>query len=529
MMLVCMGLAACGATETPADRAIENGVLIVGNGADPDTLDPHLLIGMPEANIVAALSEGLVVLDPDDSRAVRPGVAERWVHSSDYLRWTFHLRRDARWSDGAPLTARDFVYSFRRMLSPALGSEGADLLYVIRNARAYNRRELTEFAQVGIKAPDDHTLELTLEYPAQYLLPMLAGTNFVPVNRVAVEAGGGIDNPDNRWARAGTYVGNGPFLLSEWHVNREVLVERNPQYWDAANVALNAVRFLPIDDPKAETQAFLAGELHVTQTVAAGALERLREERPGAVNSEAMLGAYLYEFNTRRPPLDDERVRRALALAVDRQTIASSLATGQAAIGGIVPPGIPDYKTVPAAPPRVGEARELLAQAGYPGGAGFPEVTLLINRFTLHRRVADMVTRGWAKNLGIKVKVREASWKTYLARMADDNFDIARSGWVAGYFDPGGFLEIMTSDGISNRTGWSDPAYDALIAEARTTTDRSRHMMLMRKAEDLMLAQQPLIPIMNYSQTYLLDPRVKGWGNSIGGERVYKFMSFASN
>lgn len=529
ILVVALALSACGTRDTTADRAVDNGILIVGNGADPETLDPHLLIGMPEANIASALGEGLVVLDPDDDLNVRPGVAERWVHSSDYLRWTFHLRPDARWSDGAPLTAQDFVFSFRRILSPALGSEAADLLRVIRNAGAYKEGTITDFSKVGIAAKDAHTLELTLEYPAQYLLPMLAGPHFYPVNRTAVEAGGAYDDPANQWARAGTYVGNGPFLLSEWHVNRSILAERNPQYWDAANVALNAVKFIPIEDAAKETEAFLNGDIHVTQHVAEGARDRLENERPGAIVNEMMLGSYLFEINTSRPPFDDPRVRRALSLALDREAIVASVGSGQKAIGGFVPPGIPGYDAMPAPPADPARARDLMASAGFPGGNGFPEMTLLINRYALHRKVAEALCATWSKELGIDVTIREVNWKNYLQIAGNGDFDITRSGWVAGYPDPGAFLEIMETDGSSNSTGWANARYDALLEQARLAEDRSRHLAIMREAELLLLGEQPIIPLMNYSQTYLLDPRVKGWGNSIGGDRVYKFMSFTSN
>ncbi|RVQ65333.1 peptide ABC transporter substrate-binding protein [Croceicoccus ponticola] len=522
-------MAGCDSQERAVDVAMENGVLIVANGADPATLDPHLLIGAPEANIVGALSEGLVIHDPDDTGAVRPGVARSWQHSPDYKTWTFNLRKDARWSDGQPLTAQDFVFSFQRMLAPKLGAEGADLLHVIRNARAYNRGELTDFAQVGIAAPDPYRLVLTLEYPAPYLLPMLAGTAFVPVNQAAVQAGGRIDDADNRWASAGTYVGNGPFLLSEWRVNRFVLLERNPQYWDAGNVALNAVRFVPLGERDAEVTAFIKGDVHVTQSFTGSEIAELKRKRPNAVVTEDMLGAYVYVFNLQQRPFDDVRVRRALALAIDRQKLVEKLGGDRQAIGGFVPPGIPGYDHIGPPAPDVAKARRLLAEAGYPDGRGFPETTILINEFDIHQSVAEAVIAMWRDGLGINVGIRARSWKDYLAASRDRQFQIARSGWVAGYLDPGAFLDILASGGRNNEAGWADPRYDALIAEARAMSDQSSRMATMRKAEDLMLAQQPLIPLLNYSQTYLLDPRVKGWGHSINGNRVYKFMSFSSN
>lgn len=504
-------------------------MLIVANGAEPTTLDPHLTVGQPEANIMSALSEGLVVQDPDDYGAVRPGVAKSWRHSDDFRQWTFELRKDARWSDGRPLTADDFVYSFRRMLSPRLGSEAADLLHVISNAAAYNEGKIDDFAEVGIAAPDPHRLELTLEYPAPYLLSMLAGSAFFPVNRSAVEAGGVYDDAENRWASVGTYVGNGPFLLSEWRVNQFVLLERNPQYWDAANVALNAVRFVPLVNQDEELQAFLDGKVHATTSIPSENLALARKLRPEAIVNEELLGVDMYQFNTRQHPFDDVRVRRALAMALDRQELVREAGGDRKAVAGFVPPGIPGYPTVPVPAPDIERARRLLAEAGYPAGKGFPATTILVNDFKPHREMANRVSAMWRRTLGITVDVQAMSWKNYLDATATRQFQIARIGWVSGYLDPGAFLDILKSIGFRRETGWSDPDYDATIEMARGMTDRAKRMATMRRAEDQMLAQQPVMPISNYSTTYLLDPRVKGWGRSIDGNRVYKFMSFASN
>ncbi|MDR7101346.1 peptide ABC transporter substrate-binding protein [Croceicoccus sp. BE223] len=520
---------ACGDSSAPVDRALENGVLIIANGAEPTTLDPHLTVGQPEANIMSALSEGLVVQDPDDYGAVRPGVAKSWRHSDDFRHWTFELRKDARWSNGQPLTADDFVYSFRRMLSPNLESEAADLLHVISGAADYSEGRIADFEQVGIAAPGPHRLEITLEYPAPYLLSMLAGSAFFPVNRAAVEAGGAYDDAANRWASVGTYVGNGPFLLSEWRANQFVLLERNPQYWDAANVALNAVRFLPLVKQEEELQAFLDGKVHATTSIPAAGLAEARQKRPEAIVNEEMLGVDMYEFNTRQRPFDDVRVRRALAMALDREALVRETGDDRKAVAGFVPPGIPGYATVPVPAPDVAGARRLLAEAGYPGGKGFPGTTILVNDFEPHRDMAARVSAMWQRNLGITVDVQAMSWKNYLQATADRQFQIARTGWLAGYLDPGAFLDILKSNGFRRETGWVDPAYDATIEMARGMTDRAQRMATMRRAEDLMLAQQPVIPLSNYSTTYLLDPRVKGWGRSIDGNRVYKFMSFASN
>lgn len=530
MVACALVMAGCGATETDADRAARDGILLVGNGTDPKTLDPHLLVGLPEDNIVRALSEGLVVQDPDDSFKVRPGVAEKWSHDGAFKRWTFKLRKGAKWSNGTPVTAQDFIFSWKRALSPELEVEGAELLHVIRGGRAYNHGEIRNFADVGVSAPDPHTLIVEMEGPTPYFLPMLASTNFVPVNRSAVDAGGAVDSRTNRWADAGSYVGNGPFLLSEWKLHDYVLVERNPQYWDAQNVKLNAIRFIPIEEPRAEMDDFMKGKLHVTSTVPVDAIPQLRKTRPESLYTDELLGTYAYVFNVEKKPFNDPRVRRALALAIDRDVMIEEVMGGaERPLGGIIPPGMPDYEAIGAPETDLEEARRLLSEAGFEDPADFPQIDLLINRTTRHRRIAEMICSMWKKGLGINAVVREQNWKDYLDSIADGEFEVARSGWVANYNDPMALLDSFESGSLSNDMNWSDASFDALIRQARNTGDRTRRLAILQDAERLMLKQQPLIPLFTYSQTYLVDPRVKGWGHSVSGNHVYKFMSLASN
>lgn len=523
-------MAGCGATETDTDRASRDGILLVGNGTDPKTLDPHLLVGLPEDNIVRALGEGLVVQDPDDSHKVRPGVAESWSHDGEFKRWTFKLRKVAKWSNGTPVTAQDFVFSWKRALAPALEVEGAEQLHVIRNARAYNHGEINDFAHVGVKAPDPHTLIVETENPTPYFLTMLTSTSFVPVNRSAIEAGGAIDSRSNRWADAGSYVGNGPFLLSEWKMHDYVLVERNPQYWDAQNVQLNAIRFIPIEQSQAEMDAFMKGKLHVTSTVPVDALAELRKTRPDSLYTDELLGTYAYVFNTAKKPFDDPRVRRALALAIDRDAIIrDALGDAEKPMGGVIPPGMPDYRSVAASRPNLAEARRLLAEAGYSDISTFPQIDLLTNRLARHRNVAEMIRQMWKNGLGVDAVIREQNWKDYLDSLSEGNFDVARSGWVASYNDPIALMDAFESDSRSNDMNWRDARFDALLAKARGTGNREARLAILEDAERMMLAQQPVIPLFTYSQNYLVDPRVKGWGHSISGNHVYKFMSLAAN
>lgn len=285
MSCLCLGLAACGERERDVDAAVEKGVLLLGNGIEPRTLDPQLNTGAPDGEIIATLSETLVLQDIDDPNGVVPGVAERWEHDASFTEWTFHLRKDAKWSDGTPLTASDFLYSYRRILTPALGAELAELFYSIAGAEAFNKGESDDFARVGIRAPDAHTLRLTLVEPNPYLLNILSTYTFSPVQQAALERHGAMTDRDNTWFEVGKFVGNGPFVLSEWKTNQYVEVRKNPHYWDAANVHLNAIRFFAIENQKSELNAWISGQIHATQGLPVDRIASLRKEFPEALNT----------------------------------------------------------------------------------------------------------------------------------------------------------------------------------------------------------------------------------------------------
>ena len=275
---------------------------------------------------------------------------------------------------------------------------------------------------------------------------------------------------------------------------------------------------------------FMKGKLHVTSTVPVDAIPQLRKTRPESLYTDELLGTYAYVFNVEKKPFNDPRVRRALALAIDRDVMIEEVMGGaERPLGGIIPPGMPDYEAIGAPKTDLEEARRLLSEAGFDDPADFPQIDLLINRMTRHRRIAEVLCSMWKKGLGINAVVREQNWKDYLDSIADGEFEVARSGWVANYNDPMALLDSFESGSLSNDMNWSDASFDALIRQARNTGDRTRRLAILQDAERLMLKQQPLIPLFTYSQTYLVDPRVKGWGHSVSGNHVYKFMSLASN
>ena len=364
--------AGCARRETPAEAGRRTQTLLLGNGAEPQDLDPQTCLALTDYNILLALFEGLTCLDEKTSQPV-PGVAERWEVSADGLAYTFHLRADARWSDGDPLTADDFLYSFRRILSPGLGSEYSYLFYPIRNAEAYNTGKLADFAAVGVSAPDAHTLRLELGHPCPYLPALAALPSWFPVHRATIEKFGRPDQRGTAWTRPGNLVGNGPFVLAEWSPNARIVVAKNPQYWDAAHTTLNAVVFFPDESIATDENTFRAGQLHLTNDLLPDRIAHYRQTAPDTLRIDPLSQTYFLRFNVTRPPLDDPRVRQALGRAIDRAAIARDVLLGSRQPAyALTPPE-------PAATPRPPGCRRILTRpAGcwpppaFPAGRAFP-------------------------------------------------------------------------------------------------------------------------------------------------------------
>jgi len=503
------------------DIARERGILLVGNGSDPATLDPHLASGTPEHHIFDALFEGLVTTAPDDPDANAPGAAERW-QTEDFVHWTFHLRQDARWSDGTPVTARDFLFAYERILTPALAADYAPLLYALRNAEAFNTGKITDFSQVGVEAPDDHTLRFILKGPAPYLPSMLKHYAWYPVPRHVIERHGRMTDRVSPWTRVGNYTGNGPFRLKEWRLNHYLAVERNPHYWDAASVRLNGIHFFPIVSDATEERAYRDGQLHATLTVPLAMIPAYRQTPDCRV--DPLLSVYFYRCNVTRPPLNDPRVRRALALALDRQGLTDNiLRAGQQPALGFVPPGCAEGYTTP----RVLEfnpelARRLLAEAGFPEGRGFPEMEILINTSEAHRVIAEAVQEMWKKHLKVRVGVRNEDWGVYLESQRKLSFSLSRAGWVGDFLDPSTFLSIWRTGDGNNNTGWSHPEYDGLLDASAREGDPVKRFELLGRAERLLLNELPILPVYWYVHTWLKRPEVRGWPPSVLDSRCYK-------
>jgi len=474
---------------------------------------------------LTALLEGLIRPNPE-TLAPEPAVAESWDIDADGTVYTFQLREDARWSNGDPVTAGDFVFSYRRMLSPRLGAQYASLLYPLKNAAAYNRGEIHDFSQVGVTALDDRTLKITLEEPIPYFLSLLTHYTWFPVHPETIRKFGPIDQRASRWTRPENYVGNGPFTLEEWNVHELIDVERNPQYWDASNVWLRGIRFLPIDNLNTEERAFRAGQVHVTNSVPLQKVATYQQQNPDVLFTAPYLGVYYYAVNTKRPPLDDPRIRRALGLAIDREAITENiLRAGQIPAHHFTPPDTAGYTAKARLPEgydaNTAAARRLLAEAGFPNGQGIPEIELLYNTSESHKTIAESIQRMWKEQLGIDAALVNQDWKVYLQSRRRGEFDVVRAAWIGDYVDPSTFLDLLASWSGNNITGWASNEYDRLLAAAAAESDPAKRFALFQQAEAILIEELPVIPIYFYVSAYLLDPSVKGWYPNILDQHPY--------
>lgn len=489
--------------------ARERADLVFVNGAEPETLDPAIITGQPEGRVVHALFEGLCAFNADGH--AKPGVAESWAISEDGKTYTFHLRDDAKWSDGRTLTAHDFVRSWQRTLTPATGSQYNYLLYPIRNAEAFATGKIADFSQVGVKAIDDRTLRVELENATPYFLDLCA---FPTLHPVPVDL---IERVGDDWVKPGNLIGNGAFTLVTWKINDHIRLRKNPHYWNREKVSLETIDVLPISDANVAFNFYASGlaDLVMDKGLAPPALlDDLKQRRD--FHAAPFLGIYFLRFNCEKGPFTDPRVRKAFSLAVDKKRIVEKITrAGELAAPGFVPPGIAGYTGTEGLAFDPGSARALLAEAGYADGAGFPLVNYLYSKSDLNEAIAVELQNMWREQLGVTVNLVRQEWKVYLNSLSLLDYDIARSSWVGDYPDPNTFLDMFLTGGGNNRTGWSDPRYDLLIAEAARELDPKKRFEILRTAEDLLVKEAvPICPIYYYVGIQLYDP------DKIGGIRA---------
>ncbi len=485
-------------------------------GGEVRALDPHAATGIPEGRVIRALFEGLVVRDPQ-TLLPAPGCAESWSVSGDELVYTFRLRENARWSNGDPLTAQDFVWSWARLVDPATGAEYAAQLACVEGAR--------DGGPLGVRALDERTLEVRLVEPTPRFLDILCFYAFVPLHRASFEAVKARypSTWSTRWTRPENLVSNGAYTLRERRINERIRLEKSPHYWNAGEVAMRTVDMLSIESWSSALNLYLTGEIDwVDGAIPSNLVDKLKPREDFRVTP--YLGIYFYRINTTKPPLDDARVRRALSRAVRRSEItAKVLKAGQAPSLSFTPwARIGDYRAPQLLSAIQTGARSEFAAAGYShlenAARKFPPLEIHFNTSETHRAVAEVVAHHWDLTLGIKARLRNQEWKAFLDAQTNLDYDVSRSSWIADYADPGNFLEIWTSDNPNNRTGWKNAEYDALIASARLERVASKRNALYVRAERLLLDESPCIPIYSYVSQNLVDPRIGGFDDNVLNE-----------
>ena len=514
-----------GTYSLTLQEANKNKILLLTVGSEPRTLDPQQAQGVTEHHIIMAMIEGLVAPSIDDQSKVVPGMADRWEHNDDYSVWTFHIGENRKWSNGDPVTAQDFVFSYKRMLTASFGAQYSENLFILKGAEDYYRGKITDFEQVGVKALDDHTLRIELVGPTPYLLSLVQHDSWLPVNPKAILSFGKIDTRDSKWTSAENFVGNGPFKMKSWRPNDVIEVVRNPLYWDAENVKLNGINFYSIENLNTMERAFQAGQLHKTDQVPLDKVPYYRRTHPELIRIDPYEGTYFYRINVARKPLNDPKVRLALNLAVDREAIVKNiLREDQKPATGYTPPGMGDYKPLNKIAYDPARARQLLAEAGYPNGKGFPKFTIHFNTLESHRAIAEAIQQMWKEELNIDVGLENQEWKVYLDTQNNKNYDLSRSAWIGDFMDPVTFLSMWTTGNGNNNTNWGNPKFDALIEQAARTGDPNARLEILHQAEDLFLSEAPVVLVYWYTNAYLLQPSVQNWNPLVLGNHNYKYI-----
>ncbi len=627
---------ACARSETEVQRANRDGILLFGNAAEPQGIDPHLVSGVIESNIILSVLEGLVGEHPSIDQETLPGAASHWTSNDTKDQWTFHLQPQGRWSDGEPVTASDFVFSWRRMLTPELGAKYSDMLFFIDGAEEFNRRQrgriaflrtppnegpawedvrevafgpgdaaaaaaaegltaagwtgfsdeqrhafvrargldaldrqalewiaadpesryhwpdhfphteavlerllwtfdhcLWELSRVGATAIDDFTLQVDLVSPTPFLPFITRHYTWFPVpEHVIMARGRGDTNLEKMtdigsdWTHVEHFVGNGPFVPTQWRFGHFIEVGRNPLYWDADNVSLNGIRFLAIQNFYTEARTFIADAIHTTYSVPAELVPGYSKRFPESFRQEPYVGTSFLRFNTERGPLGDPRVRHALSLAIDRQALSENLTFGfEPALS--LTPHMGDYSGPDMVRFNPEKARQLLAEAGFPNGEGFPStppLRLLTSGREASRTRGEVFQAMWRQHLGIHIDLESREWTTYLATVQNKNFDIVDGGWIGDYLDPTTFLLMWTRDNGNNNTNWWSPEYEEFLRLASMESDAKARYQLLYQAETILLNEAPIAPITWFVRNYFLHPSVENWHPKLLDKRPYKFL-----
>lgn len=493
------------------------GTIIPKHGADelwtnistePQHMDPNKMAGEIELNAGGNMFVRLVGTAPKTGEPI-PDFATSWDVSSDGKEYTFHLRTDAKWSDGVPVTAHDVEYSWKRLIDPKTGAVYSSMADIIEGALAF-RTGKGKVEDVKVKAKDDHTVWVRLTSPVSYFLGLLEYVPFAPVPKHVIEKFK-AQGKEDEWTKLGNIVINGPFKLKEEQFKQYKLYEKNPDYYNASKVRLNKVKAIMIESYSSDLNAYQTGQhdWSCCNAVPPEALDRVRIKKD--FHLDEFLAVYFYMMNTKKKPLDDARVRRALSLAIDREALVTNVTRGgQKPTRNLVPFGIPGYKGPDTSIHNPEEARKLLAQAGFPEGKGFPNLSIKYNTAETHKLIAEAVQQMWKKELNIDIELANVEWSVFLEDQKAGNFQIMRRAWNGDYIDPFTFLGLLNSDGTNNKTGWKNKAFDDLLAKSNNERDRTKRFAILADAEKILAEEQPYVPIYSYTRGYMKKPYVKG-------------------
>lgn len=511
-MMAAIGFGGANAAEVPEGVKLHpEQKLVRNNAAEPQSLDPHKSEGVPEANLIRDNFEGLVNVGVDG--AIEPGVAESWEHDDDQV-WRFNLRKDAKWSNGDPVTAHDFVYSWKRLVNPETASPYASFLqyaHVLNVDEIVNGQADPE--TLGVKAIDDHTFEVTLSEPIPYLEKLVGHTSVVAVHKDTIEKHG------NQWTNPVNFVSNGAYKLKDWVVNERIVLERNPEYWNNDKTVIDEVTFLAVVSEVTDVNRYRSGEVDMTYNqLPTDMFARLQRDMPNEVKISPYLCTYYYEMNNQKAPFDDPRVREAVKLSLDRDIIANKvMGQGQMPAYGFTPPATQDMDVLEpewfskwTQKERNDRAKALLAEAGY--GKGNPlTFTLLYNTNESHKKVAIAVASIMKQNAGIEVKLENQEWKTFLDSRHQGNYDVARAGWCADYNEPSTFLNIMLSTSSNNTAHYKSEKFDEAMRNSITGETEADRIKAYQDAERIMDEESAIVPIYYYVSPRLVKPYVGGY------------------
>ena len=517
-------LTGCNNGEGTGTNAGNNGGvaqdLAVQIGPDPETIDPALNSAVDGGNMLLHSFECLLTVDQNGQ--LQPGQAEKWEASADGFTWTFTLRDGLKWSDGTPLTAEDFVYSWKRVVDPNTAAPYAET--VLGMVKGYKEASEGNVDALAVSAPDEKTLVVELTSPCTYFGSLAAFATLNPVQKATIEANG------DAWAtKAETYICNGAFYIKEWIPGQHILMAKNENYWNKDAIKLNTLKFVLMEDSNASLSAYRSGDILLTKDVPTEEIPSLKDG--GEFFVEPIIGTYYLSLNTSKAPYDDPKVRKALSLAIDRAYVAGTLMQGTYSPAyNFIGPGwmdtdgkefiknsnggktyiSEDYEA------NLEEAKKLLAEAGYPNGEGFGTIKYMTNDSGYHKTVAEYLQEAW-KQLGITTTVDIVEWSSFTSTRRDGNYDVARNGWVGDYDDPSNMLDLLFSSNGNNDGKYNNADYDAAMTDSRTITDPAKRSAALHKAEDILMEEAACIPLAYYNDFWLQSPKLKGaWHSATG-------------